>query len=181
MRLAGTGLLLAALTWVLPSSCLATRVADEAALKAAFVANFARFTEWPEAAFDAPAAPLVVGVVGSEPVSRALDELVGELRVHGRELRVRRLRELSESAGCHVLYIASHVSLRAASQDGLVPVLTVGEGEGFLAEGGVIRLVQVERKLGFEVSVDAAHLASLHLSSQVLKLARHVQQTERRP
>jgi hypothetical protein len=50
-------------------------------------------------------------------------------------------------------------------------VLTVGEGEEFLASGGIIGFVMVEETVRFAINQDAAHRAGLRVSSRVLALA----------
>ena len=53
-------------------------------------------------------------------------------------------------------------------------VLTVGESDDFLDMGGVIRLLIEDKKVRFEVNMDAAQRAHLTISSQLLKLARAI-------
>jgi hypothetical protein len=53
-------------------------------------------------------------------------------------------------------------------------VLTVGESDDFLDKGGVIRLLIEDKKVRFEVNMDAAQQAHLTISSQLLKLARTI-------
>jgi hypothetical protein len=53
-------------------------------------------------------------------------------------------------------------------------VLTLGAVDGFLSQGGMVELVNVNDALRFDVSLKAVRSAQLALSSQVLKLARQV-------
>ena len=53
--------------------------------------------------------------------------------------------------------------------DGL---LTVGDGPGFVANGGVIALVQQGLHLRFQVNRTVAAAARLTISSQLLRLTR---------
>ena len=81
---------------------------------------------------------------------------------------------------CHVAYIAESEDrrlpqlLRAMRK---LPVLTVSDIDGFAEAGGMLALVQNDDRLQFEVNRDAATLAGLRLSSQLLKLARTVRET----
>src|SRR5262245_65637689 len=61
----------------------------EYAVKAAFLLNFARYTEWPGAAFSSSTQPLVLCVVGADPFGSALDTVEDKL-VRGRPIHINR-------------------------------------------------------------------------------------------
>src|ERR1700744_2916631 len=52
------------------------QVSREYQLKAAFLYNFAQFTDWPENAFADTNAPIVIGIFGSDPFGPALPETI---------------------------------------------------------------------------------------------------------
>jgi hypothetical protein len=54
--------------------------ASEASLKAAYLFKFASYVEWAASDFDAPAAPLAIGVVGADDVAAELSRLVANRR-----------------------------------------------------------------------------------------------------
>ncbi len=54
-------------------------------------------------------------------------------------------------------------------------VLTVGEGEGFVRDGGMIGFVVENRRVRFDINQTAAEQAALKLSSRLLSVARAVQ------
>jgi hypothetical protein len=55
-----------------------------------------------------------------------------------------------------------------------LPVLTVGDGDTFLDDGGVIQLRTLDRRVRFDISMSAAQHSRLRLSSQLLRLALEV-------
>jgi hypothetical protein len=55
-----------------------------------------------------------------------------------------------------------------------LPILTVSEIEGFAQRGGIINFIIVEKKIRFEINPDAAKQVGIHISSQLLQLARIV-------
>ena len=78
---------------------------------------------------------------------------------------------------CDILFISSSEkdrlpSIMAALKD--LPILTVSEIEGFAQRGGMINFIIVGNKVHFEVNPDAAKQVGIHISSQLLKLARIV-------
>jgi hypothetical protein len=146
--------------------------AQEASLeyrvKAAYLFNFTKFVDWPANAPPADA-PLTICVAGTSPFGHTLEETVrGEL-VSGRALTTRVVREPD---GCHVLFIPKRVAAAPLlRQAGTRPILTVGESEEFLRDGGVINFVMQDGKVRFEISQDAAARAQLRISSRLLRLA----------
>lgn len=147
-------------------------------VKAAFLLNFAKFVEWPADAFAGPQDPVAICVVGKDPFGASLDQVVRGETVNGRPLAVRRPRQALEARDCQIVFLAESERRRQedvlSSMEG-ASVLTVGEGDGFLADGGVIRFVLEENRVRFEVNLAAAEASRLKLSSKLLRLARSVQ------
>ena len=165
------------LTAAPPSVGRASEAANEYQVKAAFLLNFARFTEWPAAA-DSDGKPLVVGIVGDDPFGSILDEIVAAETVGGRALEVRRFSAADiDGDACDVLFVGSwtdpELERLLARLDG-TGVLTVGETEAFAERGGIIALVTEQARVRFVVNVDAVSRSPLKLSSKLLTLARIV-------
>jgi hypothetical protein len=113
----------------------------EPALKAAFIYNFAKFTEWPGA--PAPAhEPFVLCVVGDAAVGDALVRAVKTRVLGGQNLSVSFITPRDPAPKCRLIYI-SGVTAREAAQlvAGLrdVPVLTISDLEEFTERGGIAR------------------------------------------
>ena len=82
-----------AAAWLLAFSCSAfAQQPLEHEVKAAFLFKFLSFVEWPQAAFAAPGAPLVIGVAGAEDTAAALEQMAAARGAQGRAVVVRRLR-----------------------------------------------------------------------------------------
>ncbi len=169
-------LLLAAL--ILPlliETCAAADASLEYSVKAAFLLNFTKFVEWPQTAFADPRAPMEICVSGKNPFGSALDEVVRGEAVNGHGLAVREIGQAPAPTTCQVLFISPEVK-DTAKLLGSVPhgVLTVGEGEGFIRDGGMIALVIDNRRVRFDVNQAAAQNADLKISSKLLSIARKV-------
>lgn len=158
--------------------------AAENELKAAFLLNFAKYVEWPAGT---PKASFTVAALGSDPLGGALKKIEGKA-VRGATVAVKTLREVSEAADCDLVFVPAGEaaklpellrSLRGKN------VLVVGDSAGFAADGGGVNFYVEDKKLRFEINVDAAADAGLKVSSQLLKLARVVKparpKTESRP
>jgi YfiR/HmsC-like len=155
---------------------------SEYLIKAGFIFNFAKFVEWPSAAFAQPDSPIVIGILGTDPFGTIIDQIVQDKKVGTRGFVVKRLKwgaDPKDLKECKILFVGAS---ERAHLDDLVqmvrglPILTVGEAPGFAEHGGVIRFVLEDNRVRFEVNVAAAQQADLTISSRLLTLARIVQQ-----
>jgi hypothetical protein len=150
--------------------------AEEYKVKAAFLFNFVKFVDWPEAAFADAYAPVVLAVLGDDPFGDSLDKLQGRT-VKGRPVAIRRAASLKALGRFHVLFVSSAerfdlVSVLSAAE--AMGALTVGDARGFRKMGGAIELVRSDDRIAFEVNLDAARRARLKISSKLLGLAKVV-------
>jgi hypothetical protein len=172
------------LSWA-PETIAQARDASDSSeylIKAGFIFNFAKFVEWPAAAFSQSDSPIVIGILGTDPFGTIIDKTVQDKRVGARGFIVKRLKwgaDLKDLRECKILFVGAS---ERAHLDELVqivktlPILTVGETPGFAERGGVIRFVLEDNRVRFEVNVDAARQADLTISSRLLTLARIIQQ-----
>lgn len=153
----------------------AAQQAAEPVVKAGFVYNFAKFTEWPLAAMPA-GQPVQLCLAGTDAAVVPAAVFEGKV-LQGRTLAVRRPTRPEELRSCHIVYLADTDERRQSevlrALRGL-PVLTVGDGEGFAELGGMIGLLVEGGRVQFEVNTEAAQAAGLKISSQLLRLARQV-------
>lgn len=146
--------------------------------KADFLYNFSKLVEWPTNAFATADSPFVMGIAGSDDsFDKQLRQAVKGKKVGGRKVIVRQIQQPDEGPGCQLLFISqadgSHQVPFLKSVAGK-SVLTVGESESFLEEGGIIRFVLIDGKVRFEIFLGAAEKAGLRISSKLLLLARPV-------
>ena len=145
-------------------------------VKAAFLLNFTKFIEWPQGVFAASDSPFTICILGKDPFGQALDQIVAGESVNGRKLEVRRIGQAPEPQACQVVFVASGEKEVRRTLSGLRNgVLTVGEGENFMREGGMIAFVIENRRVRFDIDQSAAERAGLRLSSKLLSVARSVQ------
>lgn len=151
-------------------------------VKAKILRSFASYVEWPETAFDGPDAPFTVCIFGADPFGAEIDEAMAG-RLNGeRPMEVRRLRYLEEAQGCQIVFVSRAERHRqAAILAGLAgrPILTVGESDWFIQDGGGIRLAIGRNKDGktkarFEVNLKALHEVGLEARSRLLILAARI-------
>jgi hypothetical protein len=145
-----------------------------AQMTAAYVFNFVKFVEWPPGEF---ADELVVCFVGAPEVRAALAASVGNKQATMSAARTKNLVARDVPAGtsleeCQVIFLSGTKAVipkhRAA--------LTIGESDDFTLRGGIIRLYTESNRLRFIINVDNAKREGIQVSSNLLKLATHVEQ-----
>lgn len=151
-------------------------MARESAVKAAFLYRFGSFVEWPAAAFDGPAEPLVIGVFGDEAVAAELEDLAAGRRVEGRAIRVRRVRSTEGLGGLHILFVGGPQASRMREMLAAVrgPVLTVADA-ALGGEPAVLHFVREGGRVRFGASLSAAQARGVQLSAKLLAVAQHVE------
>jgi hypothetical protein len=141
-------------------------------LKAAFLANFAKFAEWPE---DARSAGRVFTfcVSGDKAVAAALEQ--GFKEHPGQEpVSIIFVAPDGPLSACQMLYLGG-LNLREAHRalDALngAPIFTVSDVEGFAQQGGMAQLRLEQGRMRFVINPAAAQRARIALSAKLLSLA----------
>ena len=156
---------------LLVSGGAVTQVASESQIKAAFIVNFLKYVEWPEANRGA-----TICLFGRDTQGANLATFEGRI-VAGNEVVLRRVLTPEQMAGCQIVFVPEVEEARFAVVlrwlDGQ-PVLTVSDSENFARLGGCIALVRGESRLTFDVNLNGTSHAGLRPSSAMLRLARQV-------
>ena len=162
---------------VLLSAAAHGQAADQYQLKAAFLYNFAKFVEWPLKTFKGAADPIAICVLGKDPVEDALRQTASGKAIDGRPFSIREIPDAQHASGCHILFIAASDAKRTLEALDFVrgaAILTVGESEGFAAEGGIINFKMEGGRAKLQINPDAADRSKLCISSKRLSLAEIV-------
>ena len=149
----------------------------ERSVKAAFIYKFLGYTEYPASAFVDAAAPVAIGVVGSEEMAAELGRIVAGRSINNRPVVVRQFRDNENPGPVHLLFVAGADCARAARvlrQAPAGPTLLVTECGNGLQAGSVINFKIVEERVRFDVSLEAADKNNIKLSSRLLTVANHV-------
>ncbi len=149
--------------------------AEEYRVKGAFLLNFAKFVEWPAQAFKGPGDPIAICVLGTSPFTPALDAAARAVLVENRGVTVRQIPDVQQAKQCHMVFVSvsEHKRVRALLEavQG-ASVLTVGESEGFLGDGGAIEFRVEDSRVKMEINADNAKRAGLHISAKLLSLSQ---------
>lgn len=160
-----------------PAQGRSTDDVQTAAIKVAFVYNFAKFASWPSGRFRRPTDAVNFCVQRGDLRLEALESLrnkqIGERPVH-----VAQFNWGESVEACHLVFASAFSSLAelravllVARRDG---VLVVSDLPDFAALGGHIGFVEDRGRLRFQVNLRSVTAADLKLSSQLLQLAEIV-------
>lgn len=171
------------------------KATKEYEVKAAFIYNFMNFIEWPQKKDSDSNEIMVIGIPDSNVLDQAL-EIIKSKKIKGRSIIIRQLTGLEKPEGgdekenlnwlkkieairnCHVLFFSRHLKketieniLNEIYKSG---VLTIGESENFLENGGIVNFTIKDKKIRFEINLVAATDNGLKIRSKLLKLADRV-------
>lgn len=191
----GTALALAAML-LLGSGALGDENEKALQLRAAFLLNFVKFTQWPDDAFDSTDSPITVAVLGDDPFGSILEQTFHDRAVHGRSIAVERFsipsrRDyrsddayqsafeslLARISRSHVVYLnidAASMRRTILEQLASAQVLTVGHDRDHGRNGTILSLDEDRSKIVFYVNMQSLDDSRLKISSKLLRLARQI-------
>ncbi|MCL1112795.1 MULTISPECIES: YfiR family protein [Shewanella] len=151
-----------------------TSAEDSFDLKAAFTYNFAKFTQWPQARIE-QASAWTICFYGNQ--YRDSFNALEKKKIAAQGITAVELSETSKIEQCDVVFIDSgsrELTRRIFLAVDSKAILTVSDIAGFVSQGGMIEIVEQDKRLFFKVNIAALERAGLNISSQVLKLAIEV-------
>jgi hypothetical protein len=173
--------------WIGSTSALAVEQApasqqqatDEYRVKAAFLYNFARYVKWPEPVFKDKDAPLRIAVVGSDVFSKVLEDLLKDKKAGTRPVLTSNFATAQELGECQILYVPSSEEknlpqIKLAYKDR--SILIVGDSYAVAEQGTQIGFYLDKSKVRFAINTDAVRAAKLEVSSELLKLAKVIEE-----
>jgi hypothetical protein len=136
---------------------------------------------WPAATDPVNNKRLTVGVLGRDP------DLAAALKRSGRKAQSSEFRgwdiqyleatKPEELAACHLVFIGEltgEARLEAIAYFKEKPVLLISEADGFLAEGGAVRVRVESESFRYEINLDALKAAGIELPANIRAKATHI-------
>jgi hypothetical protein len=176
------GLMLGLCAGATAAAAEVSQAPNEYTVKAAFLYNFALYTEWPPDAFRAPEAPLTICVMAAERAEDLLNVATPGRRIKGREVVARQIEWNQGVTGCHVIFLGASHTRRVGELLQMVgnqPVLTVCDSAAAAERGCTIGFIVSDSRVGFDINTAAASKARVTISSRVLALARKLLDAKR--
>jgi YfiR/HmsC-like len=150
-------------------------------VKAAYLANFGRFAEWPASVAVDKSESFNICVLGQDPFGADLDAAVAGETIGHTHVLAKRISRPQDAVDCRILFISSSeasqwkeilVALRTLS------VLTVSDIPQFTRRGGIIQFLLDGNRVRFDINLAATERVGVKLSSELLKLAVTVSRSQ---
>lgn len=148
---------------------------SEYQVKALFLLNFVKYVDWPAGT----TGPITIGILGQDNFEDSLTNAVDGKSINGRAITIKHLSSGESPNGCAILFISSSENSELSailSKTVSLPILTVGESESFLENGGIINFMLKEGKIHLAINLKAAQKANLQISSKLLSVADEVKE-----
>ena len=170
------------ITGIMSVTCICREVKadsrpNEHQVKAAMLFNMIKFVDWPTDALAGDNGTITVCVLGRGGFVTALDALQGE-RLRGRSISIRHISQPQEASGCQVLAVGDVDRRTVAAiveRTRQQALLTISDMPNFAQAGGVVGFMEQEGKMRFVVNTSAAQQHRIRINSQLLRIARIVQ------
>ena len=175
--------LLAALTLLLGSAGTgwAEDSPDDVArqIKAAYLIKFANYIEWPPHTFSNPDSPIIIGVIGANPLADELERVTRDRQIGKRPIVIQRLSIQDTSAKVHILFLGRRAGPKINDWYQTVntqPLLSVADASHELSSATAIKFVLDNNRLRFDVSVPVAERSGVKIGAPLLTVARRLEE-----
>ena len=152
-------------------NCIA--LPNEAELKAAFIFNLVKYTDWPGDTLSQNNNLILCYIGAPSALGTSIADLHGKhLGTHA--IEVRATTRLSNLVACHVVVLGQDIDIHLFHRELAPSALIIGEGENFVDYGGGIGLYTLENRIRFDVNLNSTRANQLRLSAHLLRLARNI-------
>lgn len=168
--------LLAVTSWLLAStSAHAEKLSQQQKLKAAYLFNFTRFIEWHDEDFDLSKRAVNICMNQSRAFKDFLESIVKGRRVgySKKPINIKKFAKGDKNRNCHVSFIASAADAKAVANN---KYLKVADNPDLKDLGAAINFYEKNARVRFEIYPSRLDQQGANLSSELLKLARIVEE-----
>lgn len=154
-------------------------IADDAdveyKVKAGYLYNFTKFITWPEDKSET----FNICIVGEDPFGGLIDP-IEQRSAFGRPIKLFRFNKPNKEQRCHILFLSAAIKNNFSPKDTLVvqdidKTLTVGESDGFAAQGGMIGFANRQGKIKLQINLKMLQQSDLKISAKLLEVAELVE------
>ncbi|MEE9413526.1 MAG: YfiR family protein [Methylococcales bacterium] len=158
---------------ILTPSAQAKEHSIEHKIKAAYLYNFSKFTDWPEEIAFAEQKSFSICILGEDPFGSVITPIENK-KAHKLPIKLQYFSQIDTNVDqCKIVFIAETdaddvQSILLALSD--TNILTVGESSNFATIGGMIGFVIQNGRVQFQINKQAAKKAQLKFDPRLLKL-----------
>lgn len=151
-----------------------TMYPSEYQIKAKYLYNLARFVDWPEHTFADSNSSYIIGILGKDPFGIDLEKTIEGKKINGRNFSVKRFKNYKNIQFSHILFInftdPQKLDQAIKKIDNKF-ILTVGDAENFAHKGGILNFIIKDKKIRFQINLQAAKKSGIQISSKILRQA----------
>lgn len=152
--------------------------ATEYEIKAAYLFSLGEFIEWPADRLPENKS-LEICLLGQDSLSVNLNFIIQTRKtIQKRPVVVKQLLSSAQVDGCHILFVSNSEQLRLADIFAAVknkPILTVGECDHFVVQGGMIQFYRLESNIRMLLDLQSIRETGLTASSRLLQVVKIIQ------
>lgn len=152
---------------------------DQATIEAAITLQLLSFTEWPDSSETDPYPTRTIGVFQSEEHLSAFQRLASDDRYTKRF----KLIPINEEPSAEALAQFDAIFFPKAENTTIprivrklenTPVVLIGTFDGFLEQGGMVKLIKSQKKLRFEIQLSNSKKRGIEYRAKLLRLAARI-------
>ena len=146
-------------------------------LKAVYIFNFIRFTEWPKNNKNSDATGVSINILYDQDIHDKLKNIITKPVARGLGLSLQSCKQDQCIQRSSVLYLGEPYREDFKQLLKLVEgkaVLTISDIPGFAEQGGMVEIKYHNKKLTFVVNLQAVERAGFYISAQLLQLGEIV-------
>jgi len=151
-------------------------------VKAVYLLNFTRYIDWPANSFKQTNSPFVICILGQDRFGEDLRSIISSSVTEGRTIVLRKINSAEQAKDAQIVFIGQserHRTTEILQNLKGLPLLTVGETEGFLQTGGMVNLRIEDESVQLDIDQASAEKAGLKISSKLLQIANRPKPRER--
>lgn len=152
--------------------------ADEYTLKAVYIYTFSQYLTWPQ---DTPSDNFIIAVIGQSEIFIHLNKIAQKEKVNNRDIIIKQFQSIKDIEFSHILFIpktTKDLLPQILEKVENLNILLVSEIEGFAQKGAAINFVLAENGVKFEINQEVLKQVRINASSQLLRLAILVKNSE---
>ena len=164
------------------SSVASPEFSREYTIKAAYLYNLTKFINWPPlesthlSTESTNRTNTVICTYANNPFDKSELEKLKQKQSRGKPISVQHITDGAPIDGCAMVFIAGSEEKTALYLNKIANpgVLTVGENDQFLQQGGVVALVLKDNRIQLQIHLTRAKAAGFSISSNLLEIAKVV-------
>ncbi len=152
--------------------------ADEYDTKASYMLLFSQYLTWPK---ETPSDNFIIGVIGRSKISIPLNKIAQITKTKNKDIIIKQFQSVGDIEFSHILFIpkaAKGLLDQILEKVKNSNTLLISENEGFAQKGVAINFVPSEDNVEFEINRAVLDQVGIKASSQLLRHAILVKDTE---